>query len=455
STRSSAHRSPQQPSRGRVNRWRIRLTRAVVAGAMLACGQLALPVHAASPEETLRATQAMLDASESALTAARRQVDEQYEQLQQLSPGDRDVRYAYVVATINQRRYREADPLLKELVALEPTNLDVLRTRVWLTTMLRDYGATLVQLEQLSAAMAEQEGLDTETAETTARFLGRVIAFLEGPANDASATAANPRLVANAKRDLLDRLTESQRTAFDEAFDAVTNRYLDLTESKEASQQRAVAAAREDRENRLDQVAEQRERIGDEREDLRDQQERLRSEMTDQLAELTKTDQPLATQQARLQTQMVAMQRDLAAIDLELSRLGRRIDTEEDPFLRDALRREAARLAAVARRYAVDLSGLDRQVAVVTAQRLELQRQRIELQRTIGGQLNQTAAELDKLAKNEKQADAIERRARRPLNATSNQARSLSAVASAFITYEPFPFQQERQRVLKSLGGDR
>ncbi|MEZ6111178.1 MAG: hypothetical protein R3C99_09215 [Pirellulaceae bacterium] len=290
----------------------------------------------------------------------------------------------------------------------------MLRTRVWLTTMLRDYGATLVQLEQLSAAMAEQERMDHRNGRNGKHVLGRVIAFLEGPANDASATAANPRLVANAKRDLLDRLTESQRTAFDEAFDAVTNRYLDLTESKEASQQRAVAAAREDRENRLDQVAEQRERIGDEREDLRDQQERLRSEMTDQLAELTKTDQPLATQQARLQTQIVAMQRDLAAIDLELSRLGRRIDTEEDPFLRDALRREAARLAAVARRYAVDLSGLDRQVAVVTAQRLELQRQRIELQRTIGGQLNQTAAELDKLAKNEKQADAIERRARRP-----------------------------------------
>lgn len=69
----------------------------------------------------------------------------------------------------------------------------------------------------------------------------------------------------------------------------------------------------------------------------------------------------------------------------------------------------------------------------------------------LASKLGQVDDELNAIAKKERRADIAEKRASKAGPTTPQSALSLSAQASALITYDPFPLEQEKNRVLATL----
>jgi hypothetical protein len=87
----------------------------------------------------------------------------------------------------------------------------------------------------------------------------------------------------------------------------------------------------------------------------------------------------------------------------------------------------------------------------VTGQRAALQAQAAQARAEVGGQIDRGTKELGGIGKKEKQLDGLENRASRPVSGTTSRTAALGAQAGALTTYEPFPLEVEKQRVLDSF----
>ena len=73
------------------------------------------------------------------------------------------------------------------------------------------------------------------------------------------------------------------------------------------------------------------------------------------------------------------------------------------------------------------------------------------MRQKFGGEIDRANREFNTLTKQEKKADNIERIAKQPVTGTTSRVTSLNAQATALTTYQPFPLEQEKQRVLDLL----
>ena len=80
-----------------------------------------------------------------------------------------------------------------------------------------------------------------------------------------------------------------------------------------------------------------------------------------------------------------------------------------------------------------------------------LENQRAEVVNRYRGELNNLTEREASLAKQEKRMLAIERKLGRTPSGRSSKGGNLATRAGAFTTYEPFPLDSERQRVLSTF----
>ncbi|HND55203.1 MAG TPA: hypothetical protein PLV92_22470, partial [Pirellulaceae bacterium] len=99
--------------------------------------------------------------------------------------------------------------------------------------------------------------------------------------------------------------------------------------------------------------------------------------------------------------------------------------------------------------YANQIANIDRQAANIAAQRADLQRKLALVQANLGRQLTTAEKELADVQKRIRKGDAEEGRLRRATGGAAENSQSLAraAVAAALSTYEPFPLDEERDRL--------
>jgi predicted nucleic acid-binding Zn-ribbon protein len=392
----------------------------------------------------------MLDVGWSVTPTARAAADAQYSELQMLAPGDERLLTASILVLLQQRRYEEAGKRMDELLAIDDDNILGLRAKCWLAATLKNHGSAMISAEELRAALPA-ETTQNVASEANARdqlaFLGRLCGFLAGPLGE-SVDQGDRKLL---EKTILTGLSKERQTVFEEARDGVTQKFFELTDAKVDTEQKNVADRKTEADQTLQDVESARKEIDARAKELEESYAKLQKELNDELAEIARLDRPLVAELARLRARADLVRRDLASYQIQIDRLSIQFANEMDPVIRNALRRDIDQLNFLASRVSGDLAAINRQGQAVEAQRATLAQRLAQAQGNFGGQLDRINKELVSLGKKEKRAEIEEKKAKRPVSASSTKTIALSTQVTALSTYDKFPLEQAKQRLLSEL----
>jgi hypothetical protein len=231
----------------------------------------------------------------------------------------------------------------------------------------------------------------------------------------------------------------------------VIARFLELTGDKDLERDKAIAQAAIAKEKTLKELAADREAIAKRANELDQRRQQLEDQLREELAQIAKEDQPLVQELARLDARASSLSRDLSFYEGEVVRLQAAAAVEMDPNRRFLLEREAERLLLATGRIEADLIGVNRLGDGVQAQRAGLAARQRKTQVSAAEQTKRIDQEANGLARRERLNDALEKRAAKPATGSTSKGRSLAAQAAAFSTYDQFPLESARQKLLESL----
>lgn len=372
------------------------------------------------------------------------------EVVSKVAAGDPRALKASWLVLMQQRRFDDALKRIDEHLAEEPDNQEAQRAKAWNAAILKNYAASMLAADKLSQRLEELPPIteaDRAVYEESVAFLGRLYGFFGGPA----AENVNQDQRKTSEKQVVARIDEAFRPVFEEARDGVLKKYIELTDDKAVERDKAVETAETEKAKTLDEVAAEREQIAAREAELNERRAKLQAELKDELDELAKQDRPLAQELARLEVRADALSRDLFAYQADIDRFERLAASEKDPTRRQQYLFEADRLALVASRIDSDLIAVNRLGRNVQQQRAALVAQGQQAQVNAASQIGRMDNELKDLAKRDKRAGGIEKRATRPTSVTTSKVRSLAAQATALSTYDPFPLEAARARLLESL----
>lgn len=375
--------------------------------------------------------------------------DTKFAALEKSAGVDPRVYYGHALVLLNQRRYAEAAKSLDQVVRVDEQHLPAWRARVWLALLLKKYDDALSDMEDLAKVAGElaEHADNKDAAGEAARFLGSVYGFVDGPLSETAAVADRKAT----EKEILTSLSDEQRTAFTEARQRVIEKFTDLTTERQDSRESAIADEEAEKQKVLADVDKRRAEMATQADELKERRAKVEGELKDELAEIARLDRPLQAQLARMQSQGVAAQANSDSVLLDIQRLEDRLAVEKDPVRRDQIRRDIRQLGALLREYDIDLAGINTAIAGVQGERSVLFTRQKSAERNLGGQLQSIDRQFAGFAAEERKLAGIERRAKKPSSGSTGKVNALSVTATALKTYEPFPIERERQRLLDSL----
>jgi hypothetical protein len=375
--------------------------------------------------------------------------DTKFATLEKIAGVDARAFYGHGLVMLYQRRYAESAKSLDQVVRVDEQHLPALRARVWLALLVKKYDDALAGMEDLAEAAGKlaEDADNKDAAEEGARFLGSVYGFVDGPLSDVAAVAARK----TTEKAILAALSEEQRAVFTEARQAVIEKFTDLTTKRADSRETAIADEEAEKQKILAEVEKRRAEMQTQADELKERRAKVEGELKDELAEVARLDRPLQAQLTGLQSQIAAAQINADNVAIDIQQLEGRLAGEKDPIRRDQLRRDIRRLGAILRQYDLDVATINVGIASVQGERSVLLTRQRTAERNLGGQLKNIDRQAASFASEERKLAGIERKAKKPSNGSTGKVNGLSMTAMALKTYEPFPIERERQRLLDSL----
>ena len=392
----------------------------------------------------------MLDVGWSVTPTARAAADAQYVELQTLAASDVRLLTASALVLLQQRRYEEAGKRLDELLVQDEDNLLGLRAKSWLAATMKNYGGAIVTAEKLRAALPKESTQDL-TGEAAAQdqlaYLGRLCGYLAGPVADKVDQNERKQL----EKTILAGLGEERRLIFEQARDGVTQKFFELTDTKSDTEKKNTEERQNEANQTLQDVESARKEIEQRVGELEATATKVQKEWNDELADIERLDRPLVAELARLQARKDILSREFGSYQVQINSLSARLARERDPVIRNQIDRDIDQLSFLANRISADIAAVNRQGQAVEAQRAALAQRVARAQANFGGQLDRVNKELVALGKKEKRADYEEKKAKRPVSGSSTKTIALSSQVTALSTYDKFPLDQARQRLLNEL----
>jgi hypothetical protein len=431
----------------RPENWFMLLGRAILVAGVLISILVARPSRA---DELAAAIEKLLEVGWSITPQARGAADAQYQSLAAVAAGDVRAAKAWWLVLLTQRRFDEALKQVEQYLEREPDDLAALRARAWLLTLLKNYSAAFVALDRVSAQIAAGtpgEGDERALQEESIAFLGRLMGYLGGPAAD----HVNQEQRKSFEKRMLDRLPESQRPLFEDARNGVLGKFIEMTDESAAARERSKAASAAEKAKTLAELEAEQGKIDERAKEIEERQKKLNNELRAELADVDRQEQPLIQQQTQLGSRIEILNADLLSYSSQILALEQLAAKEKDPILRQQYLNQAASLSLVAGRMEADLLTASRLFRTVQSQRAGLQARRVQARSSTASQIDRLNRELNELDRRERRNEGIERRVGRATTGISGKERSLSAQAGALSTYDVFPVELEKARLLDSL----
>lgn len=358
------------------------------------------------------------------------------------------VDYAFALVLIEQHQLQEAGQLLAALVKATPGSAPPRRTLIWVQMARKDYAAALLEMETLAAILARQKTITTDTREG-ARFLGTAIGFLSGPASSPKIV----RMVADARNQVAEKLGKALQPEFDNGFLLAGELFASLQNETAAAKEEATQIQAEAIRSQTEQVEGEKAAIDEARQDLEAKADARKQEtqaeldaLNEKLSELQKQYSDVMARGAPLQAQISAAQAEISALtQLVQQEDGSQVIVYRDPDRARFLERLIAQLQIQLAPMQAELNAINFRVADLRNKNAVLLRQHnIDLQKMFG--------EGQKLAKSQTRLERIEKAtSKAKATGESTRTRTLSARMTTFGTYEPFPMEKEKDRVLRAL----
>jgi hypothetical protein len=430
----------------RLGMWRL-------AGApllLLSSGLLSPGQAAADEAESRAAIARLLDVGWATTPQARIAADLQWDEVARASGGAPRALAAGWLVLLQQRRYDDGLKRIEEHLARAPNDLQALRAKAWVQAILKNYSAALITADKISQQLAADppdSDAERDDHKELIGFLGRLLGYLGGPV----AAAVNQEQRKAAEKAMLARIESSRQPIFEDAFNGVVAKFIAMTDESSDAREQAVAAAVAEKDKTLAEIEADRQQAAARAKELEERRKSIQSEFRGELDEIAKEDRPLVQQLAQLDARASALNRDLLSYQVEIDRLTRLAAAEKDPARRQQLLFEADRLSIVASRIDADLVAANRLARGVQSQRAALAARQSEAQSNANSQVQRIDRELADLAKRERRNDSIEKRASRPSVGPTSKARALSAQATALSTYDQFPLEAAKAKLLESL----
>lgn len=384
--------------------------------------------------------------STSALQAAR----EHYSQIQATGKSKRLVDYAFALVLIEQQKFEEASQAMYELLKTTPDVLPFCRTSIWTQMVRKEYLEVLVAAESIAKTMSHSAA-DEVTSEQheTARFLGVVVAYLEGP-------AASPRLerqTADAKQAIREALPLELVADFDNAFTATTETYEKMRDSATEAKEELSKIQAEAIRAQAEQIAKEKESLDKSKQANDEKAEKREKETEDEVANLRKKVENLQNEftaamilAAPLQARITQAQEALS----DTTQLAEQSDGSYVPVVTNIRRKQDLEQL---------LALLRAQLAPIQAQIMAINARAMALQNKYGTLLRQHNIDLQKLTGKEQELERQKAKLARIEKVQSKvkpglanaKTRSLTARMGTFSTYEPFPLVREKGRVIQAL----
>jgi hypothetical protein len=411
---------------------------------------LLLTARLAAVEEPGAAMVQLLDAGWGITPQARAAADAQFPLLAESADMNADASEAIWLVLMQQRRFGEAQRRLDEHLRRWPNDLLALRAKAWILIVLKSYSAAFPAAERVSTALiasAPKTEADRTEQEESIAFLGRLAGFFGGPVADSVSQEERKAL----EKKWLARLDEPQREIFEAARNGVLMRFIEVTDESAEAHARATAAAKAEKERTLADLHAERENLAVRQSELEERRKKLNDELKSELDDIAKRDQPLVQQQARLSSQAANLSNDLLNYQSQLAVLQQLINQERSSSLRQQYLTQASTLALTIGRLQADLLASNTLVQNVRSQRAALAGQRTAAQANTAAQVGRLNDELAEIGKRERRSDGLEKRAARPVSASTSKVRSLTAQATALSTYDPFPLEAAKARLLEAV----
>ena len=357
--------------------------------------------------------------------------------------------YPAALVQIKQRRYAEAVKLIDEILTRDENDIPAWRAKVWLLTVLKNYEGAMVAADQLSKLLSKEEAKTDEEDQhrVYVAFLGRMYGFLGGPAQ------ANVSLDSRKESEKIvaGRLSENRRVVFAEARDGVLQKFVELTDAKETVKDKAKEQADANREKTLAEIAEQRDVNKEKVKEFEAKIEKAKKEHEKETEAVRKADAPLQARLTSLSNLATNLNRQLFSIDSQIAFVQAQLNATRDQNVQNLLFLELNRLGALEGATQAELFNVNKQGAGVQQQRSSLAVRQQRADADLAAKYGQVDDELNAIAKKERRAEVAEKRANKAGVSTPQSALSLSAQAAALITYDPFPLEQEKNRLLLTL----
>jgi hypothetical protein len=387
-------------------------------------------------------------------TAAARALADGYDLGSKELTGDYRVALAHWLVLMYHNKYDKALDSLKVFFECTPpagARLIGLRAKAWLHTTKREYSDALTTAAGLAAAVSPDPQAAASTIPAShaevIEFLGHLAGFLEGPAQKTSDQNARKRFEAA----VLAKFDEPRKKVFQDAKAEVLSEYQKLVGEAAEAKQDTKAAAEAAKQQNLEKLSEESQRLSSDTSKVADEQKQLRDEFMTKMSALEREDIPLRNQLIFQQNSLTVAMTGLNRARANAQGLSTQMRGEKD----NARRRQ---LEGDYQRAQNDVLANERQVDFVNGQIRMTNGQRIVLQnranaliaeaKVKGFQLENQLQDIDReKAKNENK----QKKAERAKSGPSSKALSRETEARAFTTYDTFPLDDVREILLNSV----
>ena len=425
-------------------RWLFVLSLVVTGGLAVVTSQLC-----AQDEKAAAQVARLLDVGWGTTTSFRTAADTQSEALFSTAGRQPSALYAAALVQIKQRRYAEAAKLIDEVLARDEVNLPAWRAKVWLLAVLKKYDGAMVAADELSKLLPKDVAKtgEEDTQRPYIAFLGRIYGFLGGPAQATVSIDGRKE----SEKAVTSRLTEHRQVIFEESRDGVLQKFVELADAKITVKDKAKEEADTQRAKTLAEINEQRDVNKEKVKELEAKIDKFKSEHEREIEAIRKSDAPLLSRLTTLSNQATSLSTQLIGIENQIVSLQVSFAATQDQNVRAFLSVELNRLSVLEATTQSELFNANRQAATVRQQRSVLAVRQQRADADLANKIGQVDDELNGIAKKERRAEIAEKRATKAGPTTPQSALSLSAQASALITYDPFPLEQEKSRLLATL----
>jgi hypothetical protein len=407
-----------------------------------------LPAAAAQGEELHADVARLFDLGKNNTQAAIAAARDQNAQLKRTTPNDPRIDYAYGVVLLNQRRYREALPLISGYAEAQRSDLVASAVKARVLIENRRNADALSAAVAIAARFPNDRSAKTDDElHDVARLLGQLLGFLSVRS---SAAEAEPRV--QATNQILARLGEAHIAAFDEGRRQVTEQFDQLRQQRQTRlDQRAQDAA--DHKGQLEAAADQsREQAATNLKTL-DASGEAWQEARRELTLLEQQAALLVRERYLLAAQVAALENQLTALVAPVSRT----ETRERVIGRNPTQERITQSTSQAinfDRY-VQAQNVAYSLAVLKKQAFDMDRRLLSIQSRAAQVVGHGTRQMESLATSEaalreakRRTASLETQARRLQARQSTPPRTVTAEMQQLSTYLPSAYDEESKRVL-------